>query len=144
MATCAWLVAGLLLAGDSPAEAAQKEAERLQGAWVRVAAEAGGRALSADELKRGPKLVIGPDGYALQSPTETRKGVMKFDPTKSPRTIDIIPSEGPNKGKVMPGIYELTGDRFRYVFDPTGKQRPTEFRTTPGSGLMMYDNRREK
>jgi uncharacterized protein (TIGR03067 family) len=51
--------------------------------------------------------------------------------------MDILGTEGPNKGKTFLAIYELTGDSLKICYDLEGKTRPTEFRTNPGTQLFL-------
>jgi hypothetical protein len=53
-------------------------------------------------------------------------------------------TEGPSKGAVMLGIYEFEGDTLKVCFDPTGKKRPTEFKSEPGSGNFVNVHKRVK
>jgi uncharacterized protein (TIGR03067 family) len=122
---------------------AKEELDKLQGTWVRVSAEVDGKKVPADEAKK-ETLVIKGDDYTATVEGKPRKGTLKVDPTRSPKQLDLIPAEGPNKGKVLPGIYELDGDTFRYCIATKGDDRPTEFSSKPGSGHRVYVNRREK
>ena len=49
-----------------------------------------------------------------------------------PEAIDYVLLEGPNKGKTLLGIYELTGDTLKSCFAAPGKDRPTDFATKAG------------
>jgi uncharacterized protein (TIGR03067 family) len=69
-------------------------------------------------------------------------GTQKLDPTKRPRQIDSLITEGEGKGTTMLGIYELKGDTFRVCFDPQGKERPKDFIPQPGQFVGVI--RREK
>lgn len=69
-------------------------------------------------------------------------GTQKLDPSKSPKTIDMTLTEGPNKGAVMLGIYEIDGDTLKACFDPQGKKRPTEFKSAPGSAHFLNIHKR--
>jgi len=71
-------------------------------------------------------------------------GTQKLDPSKSPKTIDMTLTEGPNKGAVMLGIYEIDGDTLKACFDPQGKKRPTEFKSAPGSAHFLNIHKRIK
>jgi hypothetical protein len=46
----------------------------------------------------------------------------KLDPSKSPKTLDAKVTDGPNKGAVILGIYEISGDTLKVCFDPEGKK----------------------
>ena len=71
-------------------------------------------------------------------------GTQKLDPSKSPKTIDVTMTEGPSKGTVMLGIYEIDGDTLKVCFDPHGKKRPTEFKSAPGSQTFVNVHKRVK
>jgi uncharacterized protein (TIGR03067 family) len=129
----------LLIGADAP-----KTEEALQGTWKLSAGEAEGKALSAKQLKDG-KLVIKGDDYTVTlADRGPVTGTQKLDPTKEPKTIDIMDASGPNKGKACLGIYELKGDEFRVAFAPPWKPRPTKFTTAPDSGQWMHVWKRVK
>jgi uncharacterized protein (TIGR03067 family) len=58
--------------------------------------------------------------------------------------MDITGTEGPNKGKTMLAIYELEGDSMKVCYDMSGKERPTEFKTKPGTAQFLAKYKREK
>ena len=60
-------------------------------------------------------------------------GTIRLDPSTKPASIDVIPSDGPHKGKVQPGIYAFQGDDMWTVFAEPGQPRPTGFKTRPGT-----------
>ena len=93
--------------------------------------ETGGKKLPADELK-GLIVTFDGDKHTVKKGDEViQVGTQKLDPSKSPRTITVTMTEGPNKGTVMLGIYEIDGDTLKVCFDPQGKKRPTEFKSRP-------------
>jgi uncharacterized protein (TIGR03067 family) len=67
-----------------------------------------------------------------------------LDPTKKPKAIDAVRSEGMDKGKPMLGIYELEGESQKVCFAPVGKERPTEFSSAAGSGHVLTVWKRAK
>jgi uncharacterized protein (TIGR03067 family) len=122
----------------------EKEARKFQGTWTIESSLAGGRELPADELKT---LVVTFDGdkHTVQKGDEViQVGVQKLDPSKSPKTIDVTMVEGPHKGTVMLGIYEIDADTLKVCFDPEGKKRPTEFKSAPGSRNFVNVHKRVK
>jgi uncharacterized protein (TIGR03067 family) len=134
----------LLAGADAPKTDAAKDEEALQGTWKLDAGEADGKALPEKQLKEG-KLVIKGDQYTVTLADKgTVTGTQKLDPTKKPKTIDIVDAGGPNKDKTCLGIYELKGDEFHVCFAPPGKPRPTKFATGPDSGQWMHVWKRVK
>ena len=71
-------------------------------------------------------------------------GTSQIDPTKKPKTIDFTPTEGDEKGKVFRGIYEIKTNCRKLCYAETGKDRPTEFSSKPGSGHVLVILQREK
>ena len=97
-----------------------------------------------DQLKRFLVIYEG-DKHTLKFGDQVfQVGTQKIDPTKSPKTIDMTMTEGPSKGKVMLGIYEIEGDTMKACFDPEGKKRPTEFKSAPGSATFFNVHKRVK
>jgi len=53
-------------------------------------------------------------------------------------------AKGPDKGKTLLGIYELSDDAYKVCFAAPGKDRPTEFNSKEGSGNRLIVMKREK
>ena len=140
---------GLAASGGSGALAdekadLEKEVRKFQGTWTFESSESGGKELPAGELKG---LILTFEGHkhtVKKSDEVIQVGTQKLDPSKSPKTIDVTMAEGPNKGTVMLGIYEIDGDTLKVCFDPQGKKRPTEFKSAPGSENFVNVHKRIK
>jgi uncharacterized protein (TIGR03067 family) len=118
---------------------AKDELAKLEGSWNRASAVVNGK-----ESDEPAVLTLKGDEYTLKSGDQVRKGVFKLDPSKSPKQLDIVAGEGPNKGKSLLAIYELDGDTLRYCVAQPGKPRPTEFSSKADSGLSVYVYKRAK
>jgi uncharacterized protein (TIGR03067 family) len=122
----------------------EKEVKKFQGAWTIESSITGGKEIPPAELK-GFIVIFEGDKHTLKMGDEVYQvGTQKLDPTKSPKTIDVTMTEGPNKGMVMLGIYEFDGDTLKACFDPQGKKRPTEFKSAPGSANFVNVHKRVK
>ena len=122
----------------------EKEVRKFQGIWTFESSESGGKELLAGELK-GLILTFEGDKHTVKKGDEVLQvGTQKLDLSKSPKTIDVTMTEGPNKGTVMLGIYEIDGDTLKVCFDPEGKKRPTEFKSAPGSENFVNVHKRIK
>jgi uncharacterized protein (TIGR03067 family) len=122
----------------------EKEVKKFQGAWTFESSVSGGKELPADDLK-GIILTFEGDKHTLKKGDEViQVGTQKIDPSKSPKTIDVTMTEGPNKGKVMLGIYEIDDTTLKVCFDPQGKKRPTEFKSAAGSENFVNVHKRVK
>ena len=136
------LVAVLALAPVSRGDDA-KDAASLQGTWLPAEAELGGQKFP-DEVRKTIKLVIEGDKYTVTVGAQPDRGTLKLDPSAKPKAMDVTGTDGPNKGKKIPAIYERTGDTLRICYDLSGKARPTEFKTTAGTQLFLVTYKREK
>ncbi len=133
--------AGSLAFGDEAA-GAKDDARRMRGTWKPVAAELGGRPYP-DQILQTMKLVLTDGKYTVTVGEHTDEGTVTLDPAKSPRAMDIKGTEGPNRGRTIPAIYELTGDTLRICYDLSGKARPTEFKSRPGTQLFLVEYKRQ-
>jgi uncharacterized protein (TIGR03067 family) len=122
----------------------EKEVKKFQGAWTIESSVTGGKELPADALKGLIVIFEGAKHTVKKGDEVIQVGTQKLDPSKSPKTIDVTMTEGPNKGTVMLGIYEIDGDTLKVCFDPQGKKRPTEFKSAPGSENFVNVHKRIK
>lgn len=136
-------LATLLLTAAAWGQGAAEERKLLQGVWLPTAAELGESAFDEATLK-SMKLVIDGDAYLVAVGKLLDKGTIKTDPAARPKTMDIIGSEGINKGKTFLAIYELSGDNLRICYDLSGTARPTEFKTQKGKLLFLATYKRTK
>ena len=122
----------------------EKELKKFQGTWTFASVEAGGKEAPAAEFK-GMTVTFEGDKYTVKKGDEViQAGTEKLDLSKSPKTIDVAMTEGPSKGTVMLGIYEIDGDTLKVCFDPEGKKRPTEFKSASGSQTLVVHKRVKK
>jgi len=125
------------------AAADDADLQKLQGTWQRVSIVLDGKEASEDEAKK-QQLTIKEADYTLRIGEQSREGTLQLDSTKKPKEINIKSASGPNKGKILKGIYEIDGDTLKYCVAPPGKDRPTDFTSKPGSGHMLYINKKVK
>jgi uncharacterized protein (TIGR03067 family) len=122
----------------------EKELKKFQGTWTFESVEADGKEQPAAQYKE-MTLTFEGDKHTVKKGDEViQAGTQKIDPTKSPKTIDVTMTEGPNKGAILLGIYEISGDTLKVCFDPEGKKRPTEFKSAAGSPNFVVLHKRVK
>ena len=122
----------------------EKELKKFQGTWTVELVEAEGKELPIDPFK-GMTVTFEGDKYTVKIGEKViQTATQKLDPSKSPKTLDGTVAEGPNKGTVILGIYEIGGDTLKICFDPEGKKRPTEFKTAAGSPTTLALYKRVK
>jgi uncharacterized protein (TIGR03067 family) len=122
----------------------EKELKKFQGVWTIESSEYSGQKLPADQLKDFVVIYDGAKHTVKAGDKVIQVGTQKIDPSKSPKTIDVTMTEGPSKGAVMLGIYEIDGDTLKACFDMEGKKRPTEFKSPPGSQTFLNVHKRLK
>jgi uncharacterized protein (TIGR03067 family) len=136
----------LLLAGG-PGDEARKELKKFAGTWVLVSGEVDGKPVADEHVKKSKISWVG-NKAELLTPHQSKeliRGDVRLDPAKKPRQMDWVRSTEPGKGKEMHAIYEWLGDdQYRVCFAPPGKDRPTEFKTRPGSGHTLHVWKRAK
>ncbi len=148
MRTALWLILalGVPLAADAKEEAAMKELQKMEGTWLVTLLELNGEKATEEQNQRPQiKLLVKGDKYTVYHGEErVVEGTLKLDPTKKPKTMDIIADDGPNKGLAMQGIYELEGDTMKVCFAQLRQERPSEFRTKAGTNQMLFGYKRVK
>ena len=143
MTRCALvLLAACLLAADKD-DAAKADTKKFEGTWVMVSAIDDGTKSSGSDLGETLLIVKG-DTHDVNVRGTTYKGTHKLDPAKKPKTIDVMDTEGPFKDKTLKGIYELSGDEFKFCYAPPGKDRPKDFTAAAGSGHHCHVWKRKK
>src|SRR5262245_45313002 len=140
-------IAGLLVAADTKDDA-KDDPKRIQGTWSLVAMETNGEKAPEERIKKeASKLVISADKITVRRADRADKPLefaYKIDPTKKPKTMDVIFGDGPRKGETQHGIYELDGDTLKVCGSDRKDDRPAEFVTKPDSGHMLMILKRDK
>jgi len=137
------LAVAVLVAADTAKDGGKSDLKKLEGTWALTSGVDNGKKLSGDALK-GTRLTIEGNKHTVKVGETTYKGTHKLGPSKDPKTIDIMDTEGPFKGKTVKGIYQLTADEFRICYSPPGKDRPRDFTAKAGSGHHSHVWKRVK
>ncbi len=122
---------------------ADADAAKIQGTWVAIWVETGGKPAPSDTIKN-LSLLITADKIAFNPGGENRQSTYKLDPTKTPKMIELTPQDGPTKGKTLRGLYELDGDRLKLCVQNGEGEEPKEFATKPGTSVRLLVLRRKK
>ena len=127
------LLVCLLVAVPSCAEDLKEEAKKLQGTWL-YAGEGDAKTAPEDErvVIEGDKLTIYEGGKVFQEFT------FVLGPAATPKRIDLKRTDGDQKPRTAPAIYELKGDSLKICLPArTTDPRPTEFKEDAKSGAML-------
>jgi uncharacterized protein (TIGR03067 family) len=139
-----WALVLFALAGFASfawTDSAEKELEKFQGAWSVELMEENGVKEPDEENK---KFQVSIKGAQLVVKFDSKEETMSFkiDPEQNPRTIDLTPNFGEDKGKTFSGIYELDGERLRICASPKG-ERPKKFVSEKGTMLLVLKKKAE-
>lgn len=119
-----------------------EELKKLEGTWTVEKAELGG-ADFPEELRKSVKLIMKGNTYKVTVGANEDEGTSKIDLDKKPKTMDITGTKGPNAGKTILAIYELSGDTLKVCYALEG-ERPTEFKSPSGTSTFLATYKREK
>jgi RNA polymerase sigma factor (sigma-70 family) len=115
------------------------ELGRLQGSWNLTAIEVEGQKQPENGFK-GSRMVL--EGTTLTFFTaqgeRACEGTVNVNAASTPKTLDLLFTEGPSKGHLSLGIYELEGDTWKICLNAPGyRVRPREFATRAGGPSMV-------
>ncbi len=115
-----------------------------QGIWVPDSAIFDGTPQEKDVTKDRALLIIGARIIAAQKRKEVGTSFMAVDPGKSPAHFDISYESGLVERITSKGIYKFEEDTLTICIASPGKDRPTAFKSEPGSGVRLYVLKRSK
>jgi uncharacterized protein (TIGR03067 family) len=127
----------------SRSAAAEAELKRFEGTWLYLEVVTDGKPVPEESFK-GSRLVLAGEEFTLKESDATYRGTYTVDPTVKPKTLDVTFSDGPEAGKTIKGIYDLTGDRCKVCIALGDQPRPTEFASPPGGGYALEVLKRAK
>jgi len=138
-------VIGLAAAAFADDAADKKDKEKLQGTWMAVSGEKEGK---DDPEAKEHALVFEGDNFMIKRGDKVFvRGTFKINAAKSPKTMDIDISEGPEdvKNKTAQAIYAVNGDELAWcVAEPGSGERPEKLATKEGVKHMLVKLKREK
>src|SRR5258705_503928 len=85
---------------------AMHDAKAVQGSWTPTKAELAGQAFPEAILK-SISLRLDDGKYEVSVAGRPDKGTYMLDPAGKPKGMTVTGTEGPNKGKTFPAIYEI-------------------------------------
>src|SRR5262245_25538236 len=112
-------------ADDQPAK---DELDRHQGTWRATSSIYEGQEAPA-EIVRSITRTVEKDHVVWRRDGKSFAGTrIELDPSRDPKTIDVIPDEGKDRGERVLGIYKLEEDRLTICMAAPGKPRPKGFK----------------
>ena len=135
-----WVCPLVVFAMAQPAndEKAKKDLERMQGTWTMHALEVDGKTVPDAKLQNTFLTVKG-DEYRTKVKDMEPPGLrLKLDPSKDPKTVDMIQKQGDGSEKVIKGIYTFENDTLKICRGLTPEQeRPNQFATWPNTSYFV-------
>jgi uncharacterized protein (TIGR03067 family) len=119
------------------------DAKAVQGTWIPVKAELAGSPMP-DAVLKTIILKIDQDKYEASVAGKLDRGTCTQDASAKPKRLTIRGTDGPNAGKTILAIYELSGDTFRVCYDLSGMKTPEDFKTAEGTKLYLVTYTRKK
>src|SRR2546423_9055021 len=143
---CIIVLAGvsILSALAEESEAVKKDLARLQGEWLMVSGSADGYPMPEEMLGRSKRVCKGDELTVIVGGRPFMKAKITIDPTKKPKTIDYLMTEGFTKGKTQLGIYELDGDTLKACCAAPDAERTLDFASKPGDQRTVSVWKRQK
>lgn len=142
----------MLGAADSKKDATKKEVTKLAGTWLVKSIETDGQNVTDElvlDVLKDVKIKVEDDEMTLVQGTRNLVGVtFELYIEAMPKCADFKPAEdvfGVFNGESMWGIYELDDNVLKLCVSirTAVKERPTEFKTKPDSGLYLLELKRE-
>jgi uncharacterized protein (TIGR03067 family) len=120
--------------------AAQKDYERLSGTWQLTRGVVNGKPVLAS-VARNTILITDHNTFRFPKASGVGThpaGTFTVNPDAKPKQVDSIAEGGPRAGQLTRGIYEILDvNHKRACWGHPGGPRPTEFKSTPGSGRIL-------
>jgi uncharacterized protein (TIGR03067 family) len=138
------VIAGCFGAAAVSQNADKKAEPKLDGVWVTVTLEYNGKDMSQKypfrfNIKGNDCVIEGNDAVKK----EYAKLKFKFDPTTTPKSVDITVAGGVQKDAVIEGIYEVKDGQLKICAKVLGNERPTKFESPGGSSVVLLVMKRE-
>ena len=130
----------------TPAHAAADPAadRTIEGTWVCTSAVVDGKPL-AEKVVKELRLTITADRYKTVRADEVLfDSTYTVDPSKDPKQIEMIATEGDAAGKPALGIYAVDGDTLRMCYVLPGGERPKTFESKAGSKAFLVTWKRRR
>lgn len=152
------IVALTTLAGCSAKDHVGKEEDKqLEGTWKVISITSGDGGEAPQEMLRDMIVSIEGEKWKTFSGGRASEESIKLDPAKNPKSIDLtrtpivgVISDGKNqnrpevKPEILPGIFDLDGDRLRICLANPGAKRPTQIPDKKQEGLVVLVLERDK
>jgi cyanophycinase len=124
---------------STPTDAARKS-DPLAGTWVVVATMNGGK----DDAELKDHTATFADGKVTfrSKAGKEHTATYTLGASKAPATIDLVPADGPHKGKTLKAIYAIEKNELKLCIGKEGEDRPTAFSSKAGEETVLLTLKR--
>ena len=121
--------------GTSAGAAASTKNDPLAGAWVVVAMRNGGK----EDAQLKDHTATFADGKVTFKSKDEKEHAATYTlgANKSPATIDLVPADGPHKGKTLMAIYVIEKNELKLCIGKEGEDRPSTFSSKAGEETIL-------
>ena len=82
--------------------------------------------------------------YTARVGNQIDQGTYTVDASKTPKTLSLVGTSGPNKGKKMLAIYELDKGTLKVCYDTSGKAFPEKFESKADTASFLATYTRQR
>jgi uncharacterized protein (TIGR03067 family) len=112
-----------------------KPVDPLAGAWVVVSTRNGG---SDDDQLEDDTATFTSGRVRFRNPQgKEHAAAYTIDLDKTPAAIDLVPDDGPHKGKTLKGIFTIERQDLKLCLGKEGEERPAAFRSKTGEATVL-------
>lgn len=135
MWTLRLIIVGLIAIFPVPlcAESPEGDETKLQGEWSITKLEVRGKSAPAEFLETGKYVFKDQTLTIYENDKQVGVSTFSIDSKQTPGTMNLIASEGKDKGRKMLGIYKFDDDKLILCI---GGNRPKEFTGAGEAGLL--------
>jgi uncharacterized protein (TIGR03067 family) len=121
--------------GPSAGVAHPRRGDPLAGTWVVVATTTGGK----DDPQLKDHTATFADGKLLFKSKDGKEHAATYtlDASKRPAAMDLVPADGPHKGKTLKAIYLVEQGELKLCVGKEGEDRPTAFRSNASEQTVL-------
>jgi uncharacterized protein (TIGR03067 family) len=108
----------------------------LNGLWALTSGVSKGESMPEATVNT-IRLALRSGKYSVRVGNQVDQGTYTIDASKTPKTLTLEGTSGPNKGKKMLAIYELEKETLKVCYDTSGKAFPEKFESKPDTASFL-------